>query len=101
MGLPFGPSAGGGGGRLAEKKSDPQALMSKRVEAATKAMDVSKQIVRRSVNFDDEKLMRKLIAKGMKHDEKWQIAFREHCASRGVGENDHKSQDKEFIATFI
>merc|ERR1712048_1177672 len=65
------------------------------------AMDVSKQIVRRSVNSEDEKLMRKLIAKGLEHDQKWQLAFQEYCASRGVGENDQRSQDKEFIATFI
>jgi len=75
--------------------------MTKRVEAATKALDVSKQIVRRSVNFDDEKLMRKLISKGIRHDKDWHSAFQQYCAARGVGELDPRSQDKEFIATFI
>merc|ERR1712187_99299 len=93
--LPFGFS------RATEQKTDPQALMSKRVEAATKAMDVSKQIVRRSINFEDEKFLRKLLAKGIKYDKQWQTAYQEYCASRGVGETDQKSQDKEFVATFI
>mmetsp|Transcript_62929 Transcript_62929/g.135125 ORF Transcript_62929/g.135125 Transcript_62929/m.135125 type:complete len:234 (-) Transcript_62929:88-789(-) len=75
--------------------------MTKRVEAATKAMDISKQIVRRSVNLEDEKLMRKLINKGIKKDKDWHSAFQEYCAARGVGALDQKSHDKEFIATFI
>merc|ERR1711948_50646 len=86
---------------MGEAKSDQEALTAKRVEAATKAMDISKQIVRRSVNFEDEKLMRKLISKGIRHDKGWHSAFQRYCATRGVGELDLKSQDKEFITTFI
>merc|ERR1719282_1970387 len=93
--LPFGLS------RPPEQKTDPQALMSKRVEAATKAMDVSKQIVRRSINFEDEKFLRKLMSKGLKHDKQWQTAYQEFCQARGVSEVDQKMQDKDFIATFI
>merc|ERR1712066_1069082 len=37
----------------------------------------------------------------MKHDQRWQVAYQEYCASRGVAEHDLKSQDKEFITTFI
>lgn len=86
----------------AKPQTDPQALMSKRVEAATKAMDVSKQIVRRSVNFDDDKLLRRLLAKGLKHDKQWQSSYQEYCTARGVvSEHDQKLQDKDFIATFI
>jgi hypothetical protein len=44
-----------------QHKSDAQALMSKRVEAATRAMDVSKQIVRRSLDFQDDKRLRKVL----------------------------------------
>jgi len=93
--LPFGLS------RPPEAKSDPQALMSKRVEAATKAMDVNKQIVRRSINFDDEKALRKIMAKGMKHDTQWQAAFREYVYSRGLGMMDHRMMDKDSLVTFI
>mmetsp|Transcript_132696 Transcript_132696/g.322448 ORF Transcript_132696/g.322448 Transcript_132696/m.322448 type:complete len:1090 (-) Transcript_132696:15-3284(-) len=92
---PFGLS------RPVEQKSDPQALMSKRVEAATKAMDVSKQIVRRSVNFEDDRLLRRLLSKGLKHDKQWQAAYQEYCTARGVTEHDQRLQDKDFIATFI
>jgi len=92
---PFGLS------RPVEQKTDPQALMSKRVEAATKAMDVSKQIVRRSVNFEDDKLLRKLLSKGLKHDKHWQTSYQEYCSARGVTEHDQKHQDRDFIATFI
>lgn len=92
---PFGLS------RPTEQKTDPQALMSKRVEAATKAMDVSKQIVRRSVNFEDDKLLRRLLLKGLKYDKQWQTSYQEYCSARGVTEHDQKHQDKDFIATFI
>merc|ERR1712060_682810 len=84
-----------------DKVTDPQALMSKRVEAATQAMEVSKMIARRSVNFDDEKLMRKLISKGLKFDRQWNTAYTEYCATRGVKQGDEKSQSKDFIANFI
>eukprot|EP00811_Abedinium_folium_P005395 NODE_14970_length_1075_cov_5.448312.p2 GENE.NODE_14970_length_1075_cov_5.448312~~NODE_14970_length_1075_cov_5.448312.p2 ORF type:complete len:163 (-),score=65.49 NODE_14970_length_1075_cov_5.448312:51-539(-) len=94
--MPFGLS------RPAEDKpSDPVALMSKRVEAATKAMDVSKQIVRRSINFDDEKFLRKLVSKGLKRDRVWQTAYTEYCSSHSVVDGDVKKQDKDFVATFI
>lgn len=83
------------------QKSDPQALMSKRVEAATYAMDVSKQIVRRSINFEDEKFLRKLLKRGLKEDKQWQAAWKEYCVSRGAQDADPKSHDKEFVATFI
>merc|ERR1711994_622866 len=82
-------------------RTDPQALMSKRVEAATKAMDVSKQIVRRSVNFDDDKLLRKLLSKGLKHDESWLASYEEYCTARGVSKRDQRHHDKDFVATFI
>lgn len=85
----------------APQKSDPQALMSKRVEAATAAMDVSKNIVRRSINFEDEKFLRKLLKKGLKEDKQWQASFKEYCTSRGVSDLDPKGQDKDFIAVFI
>jgi len=86
----------------AAPQKDAQALMSKRVEAATYAMDVSKQIVRRSINFEDEKFLRKLLKKGLKEDKQWQAAFREYCTSRGVSADaDPKGLDKDFIATFI
>lgn len=92
--LPFGLSR-------PEPRTDPQALMSKRVEAATRAMDVSKQIVRRTINFEDEKFLKKLLAKGLKHDRTWQTAYEEYCTSRGVADLDFKKQDKDFVATFI
>lgn len=82
-------------------RADPQALMSKRVEAATKAMDVSKQIVRRSINFDDEKLLRRLLVKGLKHDKKWQEVYQEYCTGRGIVDMDQKNQNKDFVANFI
>merc|ERR1712113_1230867 len=75
--------------------------MTKRVEAATKAMDASKQIVRRSVNFEDDKLMRKLISKGLKYDKQWQVAYQDYCSARGVVGGDMQNHDKEFTATFI
>merc|ERR1712137_1093549 len=75
--------------------------MSKRVEAATKAMDVSKQIVRRSVNFDDDKLLRKLLSKGLKRDEAWLASYEEYCTARGVSKRDQRHHDKDFVATFI
>merc|ERR1712066_150429 len=84
-----------------EKQTDPQALMSKRVEAAAQAMAVSKMIARRTVNFDDERLMRKLISKGLKHDKQWEAAYLEYCSSHGVLQGDEKSQSKEFIGNFI
>jgi len=82
-------------------RQDAQALMSKRVEAATKAMDVSKQIVRRSVNFDDEKLLRKLLKSGLKNDKAWLQAYQEYCTSRGIAEMEPKNQNKDFVASFI
>merc|ERR1712137_943276 len=84
-----------------ERKLDPQALMSKRVEAATQAMAVSKMVARRTVNFDDERLMRKLISKGLKHDKQWEAAYLEYCSSHGVVQGDEKGQSKEFIGNFI
>lgn len=93
--LPFGLS------RAADQKSDPQTLMSKRVEAATKAMDISKQIVRRSINFEDEKFLKKLLTKGLKHDKTWQTAYTEYCSASGVAMDDQQKQDKDFVATFI
>merc|ERR1719215_2369101 len=75
--------------------------MNKRVEAATKAMDISKQIVLRSVNFNDEKLLRKLLTKGLKGDVEWQEAYQDYCQSRGIADTDHKNQNKDFVADFI
>mmetsp|Transcript_5187 Transcript_5187/g.9794 ORF Transcript_5187/g.9794 Transcript_5187/m.9794 type:complete len:844 (+) Transcript_5187:227-2758(+) len=96
------PPAPFGSGRPADPpRTDPQALMSKRVEAATKAMDVSKQIVRRSVNFDDDKLLRKLLSKGLKRDEAWLASYEEYCTARGVSKRDQRHHDKDFVATFI
>lgn len=79
----------------------PQALMSKRVEAATRAMDVSKQIVRRSINFEDEKLLRRLMAKGLKHDSQWQTAYGDFCKQQNVTDSDHMKLDKALICIFI
>jgi len=83
------------------QKSDPSQLMSKRVEAATRAMDVSRQIVRRSVNFEDEKFLRKLLAKGLKKDRTFSLAYTDFCNGRGSKEEDYKNQDRDFVATFI
>lgn len=83
------------------QNSDPSRLMSKRVEAATRAMDVSKQIVRRSINFDNEKFLRKILAKGLKHDKTFSVAYSEFCNSRGISEQDHRKQSRETVATFI
>merc|ERR1712187_361964 len=85
-----------------QKPPDVQALMSKRVEAATRAMDVSKQIVRRSLDFQDDKRLRKVLKKGLEHDKAWQAAYREFCKSKGLSaESDHKALDKDSLATFI
>jgi hypothetical protein len=81
--------------------TDPQVLMQRRVEAAHKAMDVSKQIVRRSINFSDDKFMKKLVAKGLKHDKTWATAYSEYCVSKGVTDQDPKKQDKDMISTFV
>merc|ERR1712072_672330 len=83
------------------QKTDPSLLMSKRVEAATRAMDVSKQIVRRSINFEDEKFLRKLLGKGLKHDKTFSVAYSEFCSSRGIADQDYKKQDRETVATFM
>merc|ERR1719281_1057389 len=85
----------------APKVTDPQVLMQRRVEAAHKAMDVSKQIVRRSINFSDDKFMKKLVAKGLKHDKAWATAYSEYCVSKGISETDPKKQDKDMISTFV
>jgi len=82
------------------QKSDPRELMSKRVEAATRAMNVSKQIVRRSINFDDEKFLRRLLAKGLKHDRAFNSAYEEFCRSKGIRDLD-KKQDRDTVATFL
>lgn len=82
------------------QKSDPRELMSKRVEAATRAMNVSKQIVRRSVNFDDEKFLRRLLAKGLKHDRALNAAYEEFLRSKGIKDFDRK-QDRDTVATFL
>jgi len=98
-------TGGGSSGSMVQfglgRNPDAQALMSKRVEAATKAMNVSKQIVRRSVNFEDEKLLRKLLTKGLKHDKQWQQAYQDYCTNRGIADTDHKNQNKEFVANFL
>merc|ERR1712151_1329934 len=52
-------------------------------------------------NFEDEKLLRKLISKGVKHDKQWEAAYKEYCSSRGVAQGEEKSQPVKFIATFI
>lgn len=83
------------------RQPEATSLMNKRVEAATKAMDISKQIVLRSVNFGDEKLLRKLLTKGLKGDSEWQEAYQDYCTSRGIADTDHKNQNKEFVADFI
>merc|ERR1712139_237411 len=94
-----------GAGRAPEPQrvaqTDPQVLMQRRVEAAHKAMDVSKQIVRRSINFSDEKFMKKLVAKGLKHDKTWATAYQEYCVSKGITDTDPKKQDKDMISTFV
>merc|ERR1719161_697548 len=98
-----GSTSGPFGSRAPEppRVTDPQVLMQRRVEAAHKAMDVSKQIVRRSINFSDDKFMKKLVAKGLKHDKKWQEAYSEYCVSKGVTDTDPKKQDKDMISTFV
>jgi hypothetical protein len=93
--LPFGLS------RPPEQKSDPKLLTSKRVEAATRAMDVAIQFARRSIDFDDEKFLRKLLAKGLKHDEQWSAAYADFCATKGIVSSDHKKHDKDAVASFI
>mmetsp|Transcript_9917 Transcript_9917/g.26195 ORF Transcript_9917/g.26195 Transcript_9917/m.26195 type:complete len:952 (-) Transcript_9917:273-3128(-) len=85
-----------------QHKTDAQALMSKRVEAATRAMDASKQIVRRLINFEDDKFLRKLMKKGLQYDKQWQTSYEEYCTSRGLPRDaNFKMLDKESIATFI
>lgn len=87
--------------RPPEQKSDPVALTSKRVEAASRAMDVAIQFARRSVDFSDEKFLRKILGKGLKHDKQWSTAYSDFCAAKGISESDHKKHDKEAIASFI
>merc|ERR1711879_1116550 len=77
-----------------EQKSDPQVLMSKRVEAATRAMEIAKQVVRRTINFDDDRFLRKLIKTGLQEDEKWKTAYQDFCSARGVSDGKPKNQDK-------
>eukprot|EP00933_Yihiella_yeosuensis_P015325 TRINITY_DN13404_c0_g2_i1.p1 TRINITY_DN13404_c0_g2~~TRINITY_DN13404_c0_g2_i1.p1 ORF type:complete len:899 (-),score=251.91 TRINITY_DN13404_c0_g2_i1:432-3128(-) len=93
--LPFGL------GRPAE--ANKEALMSKRVEAATRAAEVAKQAIRRSVNFDDEKLLRTLLKKGFQKDQLWQDAYEDYCNARKVQADlaTAASMDKKFIATFV
>merc|ERR1712217_807733 len=93
--LPFGLS------RPPDQKSDPKLLTSKRVEAATRAMDVAIQFARRSIDFDDERFLRKLLAKGLKHDKQWAGAYSDFCAAKGISENDYKKHDKDAVAAFI
>eukprot|EP00438_Fugacium_kawagutii_P021826 Skav232617 [mRNA] locus=scaffold1260:12482:32717:+ [translate_table: standard] len=54
---------------------DPQTLISKRVEAATRAADVAKQVLRRQIDFEDEEMLRKLVLKGVKSDKQWAAAY--------------------------
>eukprot|EP00913_Durusdinium_trenchii_P027588 g25876.t1 len=70
-------------------KPDPQALISKRVEAATRAADVAKQVLRRQIDFQDEEKLRKLLIKGLKHDQQWSAAYqdqKETCSLRVMTE---------------
>lgn len=77
-------------------------MMSKRVEAATRAMDISKQIVKRSINFEDEKLLRKLLKNGLKNDKQWMSYYKELCSSRGLPtDHDPKKLEKDVVANFI
>merc|ERR1711972_382663 len=99
---PSNPFGGSQKNSSEQHKSDAHALMSKRVEAATRAMDVSKQIVRRSLDFQDDKRLRKVLKKGLEHDKSWQAAYKEFCKSKGLSaESDHKALDKDSLATFI
>lgn len=80
---------------------DPKALISKRVEAATRAADVAKQVLRRQIDFEDEEKLRKLLLKGLKYDKQWSAAYQEYCVLRRVSPEAVLSAGKEFMATFV
>eukprot|EP00434_Breviolum_minutum_P004134 symbB.v1.2.003644.t1/scaffold203.1/size271217/36 len=82
-------------------KPDPQALISKRVEAATRAADVAKQVLRRQIDFEDEEKLRKLLLKGLKCDKQWQTAYQEYCTLRRVSPESVLNAGREFMATFV
>ncbi|CAK9058337.1 unnamed protein product [Durusdinium trenchii] len=82
-------------------KPDPQALISKRVEAATRAADVAKQVLRRQIDFQDEEKLRKLLIKGLKHDQQWSAAYQEYCSMRRVSPDAVLNANREFMATFV
>ncbi|CAE7275021.1 unnamed protein product [Symbiodinium sp. CCMP2592] len=83
-------------------KADPQALISKRVEAATRAADVAKQVLRRQIDFEDEAKIRKLLIKGLKHEPDWAVAFQDFCNRRRVApEAAVVNAPREFITTFV
>ncbi|CAE7672404.1 unnamed protein product [Symbiodinium pilosum] len=44
-------------------------------QAATRAADVAKQVLRRQIDDEDEVKLRKLLIKGLKHERGWAVAF--------------------------
>eukprot|EP00928_Gymnodinium_smaydae_P087160 TRINITY_DN71487_c0_g1_i1.p1 TRINITY_DN71487_c0_g1~~TRINITY_DN71487_c0_g1_i1.p1 ORF type:complete len:869 (+),score=170.77 TRINITY_DN71487_c0_g1_i1:121-2727(+) len=85
-----------------QQKTDAQALVARKNEAAARANEISKQIVRRAINFDDNKLLRKLMSKGMKHDKQWLTAYQEHCAAKNLApDGELKKLGKDVLISFI
>ncbi|CAJ1395640.1 unnamed protein product [Effrenium voratum] len=93
--LPFGL------GRPQPPKQDPHALISKRIEAASAAAEIAKQVLRRQIDFEDEEKLRKLLIKGCKYDQDWLKAYQEYCSRRRVSPDAVLTAPREFMATFV
>mmetsp|Transcript_31611 Transcript_31611/g.73733 ORF Transcript_31611/g.73733 Transcript_31611/m.73733 type:complete len:772 (-) Transcript_31611:69-2384(-) len=86
-----------------EQVTDPETLMSKRVQAATHADELNRQAVRRlfpNLDFQDEVTLRKLLGKGLKKDPTWAEAYKTYCNMHNMSANP-KAQTKQFITNFL
>lgn len=82
-------------------KTGPKVLEAKKTAAAAIAMKASREMLRRIVNFDNERVLRKLVKAGTRQNRQWTSAWKEHCASSKVADADPKKVNIVVVTTFL